>query len=275
MSSFHLLLWSLSVLAGLAFLTLSVLGYTPHFSFFLLNHSFCNFFLTEQRTNSQADMNNSLWWMGLNWRKCIPSVLGYVFAWWGHRWCSFPLNVHQICYFSCESTDSGAQLCACCLSSLSLSHPLHNSPCWSAVAWSQSAVHPAAHPSSCLSLETTLSKRKRRKIKLSNNNHQQLGKQNITYWEYCIRYSSHNNIFSHNAHHWCSVATAHWYNTLTLCFSKWKKQMFAFCIIHFEMLQNPIITKVYVKQKPKKQRKWFVLKLKLFWMIHNVNTCTK
>lgn len=47
MSSFQLVLWSLFVLARLSFLTLSVLGYTPHFSFSLLNHSFCNFFPTD------------------------------------------------------------------------------------------------------------------------------------------------------------------------------------------------------------------------------------
>lgn len=101
-------------------------------------------------------------------RVCMSSVLAYVFAWEYHMGCSstFQADSTRVCLLRvCGYIDVFRWMVVCLLpcSSLSVSCSPQYSPYWSAVAWSQSAVHLATHPSSALVTVNHSAQREKRK----------------------------------------------------------------------------------------------------------------
>lgn len=103
MSFFQLLLWSLWVLGWLSFLTECLTLDTLPLFFFLASFRLQPFFfwidlLALSLLFFPLSTVKQIWIIHFDeryCRVCMPSVLAYVFAWWGHMGCSFALSVHH------------------------------------------------------------------------------------------------------------------------------------------------------------------------------------
>lgn len=112
MSFSQLLLWSLWVLGWLSFLTECLALDTLPLFFFLASFRLQPFFFFFRLTSSLSPFLffplstvEQIWIIHFDeryCRVCMPSVLAYVFAWWGHMGCSLALSVyHKSLSFVC------------------------------------------------------------------------------------------------------------------------------------------------------------------------------